>query len=163
MLQEFLAFKTQFRGLPSAIYEDPYIWGYLASVTIGWLDLVYAESSQTDFSADEKARVARGAVSLVAGMSVKRYLAIRHTLTGSDTVEGMRQAQKMIAVMCGRLGAGDDPEVAEAFKGAFKLMPNESPAVGAAGILKRNYLGRRIHRILNEKSHREDIDSDIQI
>jgi hypothetical protein len=113
-----------------------------------WLDLVYAELVQNGFSVDEKARVARGAVVAVSGMGVKRYLAIRHTLTGVETLEGMRQVEKMIAVMCGQLGAGDDPEVADAFRGALKLMPDESAAGVAAGILKRHHLGRRIDNIL---------------
>src|ERR1700686_3690589 len=135
MLQEFLVSEThaQFRTLPNSIYEDPYVWGYLASVTMHWLDLVYAELAQTKFSNDEKARVARGAVVAVSGMGMKRYVAIRHTLAGAETLEGMRQAQKMIAVMCGQLVAGDDPEVAEAFTGALNLMPAEALAGAAAG------------------------------
>jgi hypothetical protein len=149
MLQEFLLSEAHFRTLPSLIYEDPYVWGYLAAVTMHWLDLVYAESVQNKFSADEKARVARGAVVAVSGMGVKRYLAIKHTLTGGETLEGMRQAQKMIAVMCGQLGAGDDPEIAEAFSVALRLMPNESAAGVAAGILKRDHLGRCIDNILD--------------
>jgi hypothetical protein len=148
MLQEFLLSETHFRTLPNSIYEDPYIWGYLSSVTMHWLDLVYVELVQNRFSVDEKARVARGAVVAVSGMGVKRYLAIRHTLTGVETLEGMRQAKKMIAVMCGQLGAGDDPEVADAFRGALRLMPDDSAAGVAAGILKRHHLGRRIDNIL---------------
>ena len=53
---------------------------------------------------------------------------------------------------CGRLGAGDDPEVAGAFRGALKLMPEESAAGVAAGILKRQHLGQRIDNILNKKA-----------
>jgi hypothetical protein len=152
MLQEFLISEThaRFRTLPNSIYEDPYVWGYLSSVTMHWLDLVYAELVQTKFSVDEKARVARGAVVAVSGMGMKKYFAIRHTLTGGETLEGVRQAQKMIAVMCGQLVAGDDPEVAEAFIGALKLMPNEGPAGVAAGMLKRHHLGARIDNILNK-------------
>jgi hypothetical protein len=82
---------------------------------------------------------------------MKRYFAIRHTLIGEETLQGMRQAQKMIAVMCGQLGAGDDPEVAGALRDALKLMPNESPAGVAAGMLKRLHLGKRIANILNKR------------
>jgi hypothetical protein len=149
MLREFLLSETHFRTLPSSIYEDPYIWGYLSTVTMHWLDLVYAELAQNIFSVDEKARVARGAIVAVAGMGVKRYVAIRHTFTGEETLKGMHQAQKMIAVMCGQLGAGDDPEVADAFRGALKLMPDENTAGVAAGMLKRQHLGQRIDNILN--------------
>ncbi|MGD0184846.1 MAG: hypothetical protein ABSC25_06295, partial [Roseiarcus sp.] len=152
MLQEFLAFEIIFRTVPSSIYADPYIWGYLAEVTMHWLDLVYAESVQTAFSVEEKARVARGAGAAIAGLSMKRYFAIRDTLTGEETLEGMRQAHKMIAVMCGQLGAGDDPEVADALRGALKLMPNESPAGVAAGMLKNWHLGKRIDDILKERN-----------
>jgi hypothetical protein len=151
MLQEFLASETIFRTIPRSIYEDPYIWGYLSTVTMHWLDLVYAELVQNEFSVDEKARVARGAGVAISGMSMKRYFAIRHTLTGEETLEGMRQAHKMIAVMCGQLGAGDDPEVADALRDALKLMPDESPAGVAAGMLKRHHLGQRIDNILKER------------
>ena len=51
--------------------------------------------------------------------------------------------------MCGQLGAGDDPEVADAFRGALKLMPDENTAGVAAGMLKRQHLGQRIDNILN--------------
>jgi hypothetical protein len=151
MLQDFLASESILRTIPRSIYEDPYIWGYLSAVTMHWLDLVYAELVQTTFSVDEKARVARGAVVAIAGISMKRYFAIRHTLIGEETLQGMRQAQKMIAVMCGQLGAGDDPEVAGALRDALKLMPNESPAGVAAGMLKRLHLGKRIANILNKR------------
>ena len=82
MLQEFLLSETHFRTLPSPIYEDPYVWGYLSAVTMHWLDLVYAELVQYKLSVNEKARIARGAVVAVAGMGVKRYLSVRHTFKG---------------------------------------------------------------------------------
>jgi hypothetical protein len=150
MLQEFLASEALIRTLPSSIYEDPYIWGYLSSVTMHWLDLVYAELVKKSFSVDEKARIARGAIVAIAGMGVKKYLAIRHTLIGEETLRGIHNAQKMIAVMCGQLSAEDDPEVADALSGALKIMPNESAAGVAAGILKRHHLGKRIDNILIE-------------
>jgi hypothetical protein len=149
MLQEFLLSETQFRTLSSSIYEDPYIWGYLANVTMHWLDMVYAELVHIKFLADEKARVARGAVVAFSGMGMKRYVAIRHTLTGEETLEGMRQAHKMMAVMCGQLGPKDDPEAAEALRAAPKLLPGEAAAGVAAGLLKRHHLGGRIDAILN--------------
>jgi hypothetical protein len=153
MLHEFLLSESQarFRTLPKSIYEDPYIWGYLANVTMHWLDMVYAEMVHHKFSPKEKARVARGALVAVSGMGVKRYTAISHTLVGEDILEGMRQAHKMMAVMSGHLGAADDPEIAEAFKTAAKLLPGEPAAGVAAGLLKRDHLGKRIDAILKPR------------
>ncbi len=148
MLREFIASEAMFRAIPSSIYEDPYVWGYLGSVTMHWLDLVYAESIPYEFSIDEKARIARGATVALASMSMKRYAVIKDTLAGEDSLEGMRQARKMIGVMYGKLGAADDPEIASLLKDASKLAPDESPAGFAAGMLKSHHLGRRIDSIL---------------
>ncbi len=150
MLQEFLAFGTVFQKLPSSTYQDPYVFGYLSEIAMYCASLVNAELMQNKLSVEDKAFVARGAVVAIAGMSWKRYSAINHVVSqGRDEfMEGMLQAQKMIAVMRGQLGAKDDPEVAEAFREALKLEPGSavdgSTAAVAAAILKQTHLWRYI-------------------
>jgi hypothetical protein len=137
MLQEFL--PSSFLGVPSTTYEDPYVWGYLAEVIMIWLDASYP--AKVKFSADEKARIARGAIAGTAGMTVSRYLATKHTLSDEEINKGMRDAHKMIAVMSGQLGPQDDPELAPYFEAASRM--GFTGAAGAAGLLKRDQLGRR--------------------
>jgi hypothetical protein len=144
MLQEFLSFETRFLSVPRATYEDPYVWGYLAEIIMIWLDMAYP--AKVEFSVDEKARIARNTVTLTAGMDMKRYLAIRHTLAGEETKKGMNDAHKMIAVMSGRLGPNDDPKLAPYFEAASKM--GMAGAAGAAGLLKRDQLGRRMEALL---------------
>jgi hypothetical protein len=83
-------------------------------------------------------------------MDWKRYSAVNEMLSRGkvEYLEGIRQAQKMIAVMRGQLEAKDDPEVAEAFKQALKLEPGSakdgSIAAIAAVMLKQTHFWRHI-------------------
>jgi hypothetical protein len=132
--------------LSQASYEDPYVFGYLSAVAMHIADTANAELFQNKLSIDDRARVARGAVVGIAGISIAKYRATERQISQRkpEFLEGMRQANKMVAVMFGRLGAEDDPEVAKAFEAALTLEPGSvfdgSAAAVAAGILKRAHL-----------------------
>ncbi len=158
MLQEFLASGTTLQNLPKFTYEDPYVFGYLSEIASYCAGLVNSELMQSKLSAEDKARVARGAVVAIAGMNWKRYSAANDIVSkGTDEfLRGISQAQKMIAVMRGQLGAKDDPEVAEAFRDAMKLEPTSavdgSTAAVAAVILKKAHFWQHIENKRHELS-----------
>jgi len=155
ILQQFFAFELQGgllrQPLPVSAFEDPYVFAYLMTVAMSAVDSV-----STGLSVEDKSRVARGAVIALSGMDVQRYANVNETITRrkEEFMDGMRHAQRMVAVMHGQLGAADDPEVAEAFKAAIKLPGDCSAdtAAAAAAILKDAHLGQRL-KVLREQAN----------
>jgi hypothetical protein len=160
MLQDLFAPELQggllFQRLPSSIFEDPYIFGYFGAAAMAAADLISAEYFQNKMSVDDKARVARGAVIALSGMGLEKYAVVNESISRNkkEFLEGMRQAQRMVAVMHGQLLAADDPEIAETFKDALKMPDGivHTTAVAAA-MLKEAHLGRRL-KTLTEKARR---------
>ena len=154
LLQQFFAIELQggpFGGkpLPVSAFEDPYVFAYLGEVAMS-----VADDVTKGLTVEDKARVARNAVIVLSGMGVQRYTEVSETIMRrkEELMAGMRDAKRMVAVMRGQLGSADDPEVAEAFKTAAKLV-GETPqdtAGTAAAILKDAHLGQRL-KVLGEQ------------
>jgi hypothetical protein len=159
MLKEFLASETALQTLlPGAIYEDPYVFGYLGEVAMVGADLANATLAQNKLSLEDRARVARGAIVAIAG--IKGYHGAKNlvSLRREEFLEGKRQAHKMMAVMCGQLGPEDDAEIAEAFRGALCLEPRRliegsSTAEVAARRLRRAHFSMHIERRHQRQIH----------
>ena len=87
-------------------------------------------------------------------MGVQRYAHVSETIRQrkEEFIAGMQDATKMVAVMRGQFGSADDPEVAEAFKAAVRLLGDtpQDTAGAAAAILKDAYLGQRL-KVLREQ------------
>ena len=154
VLQQFFAIELQggpFGGkpMPVSAFEDPYVFAYMMEVAMSVADDVTKGLTVMD-----KARVARGAVIALSGMGVQRYTDVNETITRrkEEFISGMQDATKMVAVMRGQLGSADDPEVAEAFKAAVRLLGDtpQDTAGAAAAILKDAYLGQRL-KVLREQ------------
>ena len=149
ILQQFFAFELQWGLLPLSAFEDPYVFAYLMTVAMSAVDSVSA-----GLSVEDKSRVARGAVIALSGMGTQWYAAVNETITRrkEEFMDGMRHAQRMVAVMHGQLVAADDAEVAEAFKAAIKFPDGtEHTASVAAALLKTSHLGERL-KVFREQS-----------
>ena len=87
-------------------------------------------------------------------MGVQRYAHVSETITQrkEQFLDGMYHAKRMVAVMRGQLGSADDPEVAEAFKTAAKLVGERPQEIAgtAAAIIKDAHLGERL-KVLREQ------------
>jgi hypothetical protein len=145
-LQQFFALELQggpFGGkpLPVSAFEDPYVFGYMMEVA-----MFIADDVTKGLTVEDKSRVARGAVIALSGMGVQRYAQVSETVMRrkEEILDGIRHADRMVAVMRGQLDSADDPEVAEAFKTAAKLLAPQDTAGGAAAILKDAHLGQRL-------------------
>ena len=131
---------------------DPYVFGYLGAVAMHVADTISTELFQGRLSNDDKARVARGALTGFLGINLNQYRSTERLISGrkEEFLDGMRQANKMVSVMYGRLDSNDDPEVARAFQAALTLDPGSandgSIATVAAGIMKRAHLHSHIEQ-----------------
>ena len=154
VLQQFFAIELQggpFDGkpLPVSAFEDPYVFAYMMEVAMS-----VADDVTKGLTVEDKSRVARGAVIALSGMGVQRYAHVSETITQrkEQFLDGMYHAKRMVAVMRGQLGSADDPEVAEAFKTAAKLVGERPQEIAgtAAAILKDVHPGQRL-KILREQ------------
>ena len=149
-LQQFFALELEGgplggKPLPVSAFEDPYVFAYLAEVAMFITDDV-----TKGLTTEDKSRVARGAVIALSGMGVQRYAQVSEAITRrkEEFMDGIRHADRMVAVMRGQLGPADDSEVAEAFKTAAKLLgESQDTAGGAAAILKDAHLGQRLKHL----------------
>jgi hypothetical protein len=132
------------RTIPSSIYEDPYVLGYLMAVIGFGTEL----ATQRKLSVDDVGRVSIDALNAIAGTNGR--LAVENAIRfssekGADFREGQRQANRLHLVAYGLLGPKDDPEIAQLFalalEGKLDPMPGmaNDPKTSVAAFLGQRY------------------------
>jgi len=154
MLQQTLApLTTLGQTIPSSIYEDPYVLGYLNAISAFAIEM----TSKGNLSRDDKGRVAIDALRAVAGMNVRAAVENSIRFINEHNVQfenGGAQANKVINVTYGWLRPEQDDEVAEVFE-ALSRQNTESDSIqaSAAALLGQIYFYQYVednHRISRE-------------